>query len=63
VEKMKATYFVEGSEVSYSDCLDYFVMNSGFSRDDAVQVFNENNNPDCADYLTQECSDIEVIYQ
>jgi hypothetical protein len=60
---MKATYFIEGSEVSYSDCLDYFVMNSGFSRNDAIQVFNENNNPDCAGYLTQECSDIEVIYQ
>lgn len=60
---MIAKYFVEGSEVSYSDCLDYFVMYSGFSRDDAIQVFNENNSPDCADYLNQECSDIEITYQ
>lgn len=60
---MIAKYFAEGSEVSHSECLDYFVMNSGFSRDDAIQVFNENNNPDCSDYLNQECSDIEIIYQ
>ena len=60
---MSVKYFVEGSEVSYSDCLDYFVMNSGFSRDDAIQVFNENNSPDCEDYLNQECSDIEIVYQ
>lgn len=60
---MKATYFIDGSEVSYSECLDHFVMNSGFSRNEAVQVFNENNSPDCADYLNQECSDIEVIYE
>ena len=60
---MTAKYFVEGSEVSYSDCLDYFVMNSGFSRNDAVTVFNENNSPDCADFLNQECSEIEIIYQ
>jgi len=60
---MTAKYFVEGEEVSYSDCLDYFVMNSGFSRNDAVTVFNENNSPDCADFLNQECSEIEIIYQ
>jgi hypothetical protein len=60
---MKATYFIEGSEVNYSDCLEYFILNSGFSRDDAVTVFNENNNPDSSDYLNQECSEIEVIYQ
>jgi hypothetical protein len=60
---MIAKYFVEGSEVSYSDCLDYFVMNSGFSKNDAAQVFNENNSPDCAAFLNQECSEIEVIYQ
>jgi hypothetical protein len=60
---MKATYFIEGSEASYSDCLEYFILNSGFSRDDAVTVFNENNTPDSCDYLTQECADIEVFYQ
>lgn len=59
---MQATYLIEGSKVSYAECLEYFVTYSGFSKDDAVQVFNENNNPDCADYLNQECSDIEIIY-
>ena len=60
---MKATYFVEGSEVSYSDCLEHFVLHSGFGQEDAKQVFQENNNPECCGYITQECSDIEVIYE
>jgi hypothetical protein len=58
----KATYLVEGSEVSYAECLEYFVTYSGFDRDDAVNVFNENDNPDSCDYLNQECSDVEVVY-
>jgi hypothetical protein len=59
----QAKYYVEGSEVAYSDCLEYFILNSGFSKSDAETVFKENDNPDCCDYLNQECSDVEVIYQ
>jgi hypothetical protein len=60
---MTAKYFVEGSEVSQSDCLEYFVLNSGFSRDDAIAEFRDNNTPDCCEYISELCSDVSVIYQ
>ena len=60
---MNAKYFVEGSEVSQSDCLEYFILNSGFSRDGAIAEFRANNNPDSCEYISEHCSDVEVIYQ
>jgi len=60
---MTVKYLIDGSEVSYDECLEHFVMNSGFSSEDAKNVFNESNNSDCCDYINQECSDIEIIYQ
>ena len=60
---MKATYFIEGSEVTYSDCLEYFILYSGFSRDDAINEFNANDMPDSCEYITELCSDVEVSYQ
>lgn len=60
---MIAKYFVEGSEVSQSDCLEYFVLYSGFSKDDAIAEFRDNNTPDSCEYISELCSDVEVIYQ
>jgi hypothetical protein len=57
-----AKYFVENSEVSQSDCLEYFILYSGFSKDDAINEFNDNNNAECCEYITELCSDVEVIY-
>jgi hypothetical protein len=59
----QAVYFVEGSEVTQSECLEYFVLYSGFSRDDAIAEFNDNNNIDCCEYITELCSDVEVFYK
>lgn len=59
---MSVKYFIEGSEVDYSDCLEYFILYSGFSKEDAKNVFDENNNPDSCEYLSQECPEVEVIY-
>jgi hypothetical protein len=58
----KATYFVEGSEVSHADCLEYFILYSGFSKDDAEAEFSSNNNAECCEYITELCSDVEVVY-
>ena len=60
---MKATYFVEGSEVSHTDCLHYFILYSGFSKDDAIAEFYDNDNAECCGYITELCSDVEVIYK
>jgi hypothetical protein len=60
---MTAKYFVEGSEVSHSECLEYFVLYSGFLKDDAIAEFNDNNNSDCCEYITELCSDVEIVYQ
>jgi hypothetical protein len=60
---MIAKYFVEGSEVTQSECLEYFILYSGFSKDDALAEFNDNNNSDCCEYITELCSDVEIIYQ
>ena len=59
---MSVKYFVESSEVSYSECLDYFIIYSGFSKDDAISEFQANDNADCAAYISELCSDVEVIY-
>jgi len=59
---MSVKYLVESSEVSYSDCLEYFILYSGFSKDDAISEFESNNNPECAAYISELCSDVEVIY-
>ena len=56
-------YFVEGSEVSYCECLEYFQLYSGFSKDDARSEFEDNNNPDCCAYINELCSEVEVIYE
>jgi len=61
--KQTVKYFVEGSEVNYSDCLEYFSLYSGFTSQDAKTVFDENNNPDSCGYISQECSEVEVIYE
>jgi hypothetical protein len=55
-------YFVEGSEVSYSQCLEYFILYSGFSKDDAIAEFRDNDTADSCEYLTELCSEVEVIY-
>jgi len=59
---MSVKYLVESSEVSYSNCLEYFILYSGFSKDDAISEFESNNNPECAAYISELCSDVEVIY-
>jgi hypothetical protein len=59
----EAFYFVEGSEVTQSECLEYFVLYSGFLRDDAIAEFNDNNNSDSCEYITELCSDVEVFYK
>jgi hypothetical protein len=59
----EAFYFVEGSEVSQSECLEYFILYSGFSRDDAIAEFNDNNNADSCDYINELCSDVEVFFK
>jgi hypothetical protein len=59
---MNAKYFVEGSEVTQTECLEYFVLYSGFSKDDALAEFNDNNNADSCEYITELCGDVEVIY-
>lgn len=59
---MSVQYFVESSEVSYAECLEYFILYSGFSKDDAIAEFQDNNNPDCAAYISELCSEVEVIY-
>ena len=56
-------YFIEGSEVNHSQCLEYFILYSGFSKDDAIAEFRDNDTPDSSEYLTELCSDIEVIYK
>jgi len=58
----KATYFVEDSEVSYADCLEYFILYSGFSKDDAESEFRCNDNAECCEYITELCSDVKVVY-
>jgi hypothetical protein len=60
---MTAKYFVEGSEVTQSECLEYFILYSGFSKDDAISEFNDNNNADSCEYISELCGDVEVIYQ
>ena len=57
-----AKYFVESSEVSYEDCIEYFCLYSGFSKDDAISEFSANNNEESCEYITELCSDVEVIY-
>ena len=59
---MRANYFIDDCPATYSECLEYFELNSGFSRDDAKRVFNENNTPESCDYLTEECSEIKIVY-
>ena len=60
---MTAKYFVEGSEVTQSECLEYFVLYSGFSKDDAISEFNDNNNADSCEYISELCGDVEVTFQ
>ena len=57
-----AKYFVEGSEVSYADCLEYFILYSGFDKDGAESEFRCNNNAESCEYITELCSDVEVVY-
>ena len=57
-----AKYFVEGSEVTHSECIQYFVLYSGFSKDDAISEFYDNDNEECCEYITELCSDVEVTY-
>jgi hypothetical protein len=57
-----AFYFVEGSEATKTECLEYFILYSGFSRDDAIAEFNDNDNPDSCEYINELCSDVEVFY-
>ena len=59
----KATYFVEGYEVSHSECLEYFILYSGYNKDDAIYEFNCNNNEESCNYINEMCSDVEVIYE
>jgi hypothetical protein len=56
-------HFVEGSEVSYSDCLEYFILYSGFSRDDAIAEFKDNYTAEDCAYISELCSDVEVQFQ
>jgi hypothetical protein len=60
---MIAKYFVEGSEVTQSECLEYFILYSGFSKDDAIAEFNDNNNVDSCEYISELCGDVEVTFQ
>jgi hypothetical protein len=60
---LTAKYYVEGSEVAYPDCLEYFKLYSGYSKDDAEYEFRENNNPESCDYINEMCSDVEVKYE
>ena len=55
-------YFVEGSEVSYAQCLEYFILYSGFSKDDAIAEFRDNDNVESCEYISELCSEVEVIY-
>ena len=55
-------YYIEGSEVSYSDCLEHFCLHSGFSKDDAESEFRANNTEDSCEYINELCSDVEVTY-
>ena len=55
-------YFFEGTEVSYSECLECFILYSGFSKDDAISEFKDNDTADSCEYITELCSEIEVIY-
>jgi hypothetical protein len=59
----QAKYYVEGSEVAYSDCLEYFKLYSGYSKDDAEYEFRVNDNPESCDYINEMCSGVEVTYQ
>jgi hypothetical protein len=55
-------YFFEGTEVSYNECLELFILYSGFSRDDAIAEFRDNDTKDSCQYLTELCSEVEVTY-
>ena len=55
-------YFVEGSEVSYAQCLEYFILYSGFSKDDAIAEFRDNDNVESCEYISELCSEVEVSY-
>jgi hypothetical protein len=55
-------YFFEGTEVSYNECLELFILYSGFNRDDAIAEFRDNDTADSCEYLTELCSEVEVTY-
>jgi len=58
----KAQYFIQSTEVTQTECLEYFILHSGFTRDDAINEFLDNNNPESCDYINELCTDVEVIF-
>jgi hypothetical protein len=58
-----AKYFIESTEVTQTECLEYFILHSGFTRDDAINEFMDNCNPESCNYINELCSDVEVFYE
>jgi hypothetical protein len=50
-------YFIEGSPATFDDAEDYFVAYSGFTRDDAREIFR-NESPE---FINENCSEIEIL--
>ena len=50
------TYLIEGSPATFEDAEKYFIKHSGFSKDDAREIFcNED-----AEFINDNCSEIEI---
>jgi hypothetical protein len=49
-------YFIEGSPATFEDAEEYFMTYSGFSKDDAREIFRNED----AEFINENCSEIEI---
>jgi len=50
------TYLIEGSPATFEDAEEYFINHSGFSKDDAREIFRNED----SDFINENCSEIEI---
>jgi hypothetical protein len=50
-------YLIEGSPATREDAKEYFANHSGYYREDARNIFDHED----AEYIMQECPEIEIL--